>query len=77
MKIVIAKSITISFTLVFLLISSCKETPKEEIAVNQTEELNKWFDDKYEELLQMSPIGLTAQGRKDHYDKIDDLSKEA
>jgi uncharacterized protein (DUF885 family) len=45
--------------------------------VNQTEALNQWFDDKYEELLQMSPIGLTIQGRKDQYDKIDDLSKEA
>lgn len=77
MKKFITKSITISFSLVFLLISSCKEAPKEEVLVNQTEALNKWFDDKYEELLQMSPLGLTAQGRKDHYDKIDDLSKEA
>jgi len=77
MKTFITRSITISVTLVFLCLSSCKETPKEEVVVNQTEALNKWFDDKYEELLQMSPIGLTAQGRKDQYDKIDDLSKEA
>ena len=76
MKTFITKSIAISATLVFLCITSCKEAPKEEV-VNQTEALNKWFDDKYEELLQMSPIGLTIQGRKDHYDKIDDLSKEA
>lgn len=76
MKTFITKSIAISATLIFLCVTSCKEAPKEEV-VNQTEALNKWFDDKYEELLQMSPIGLTIQGRKDHYDKIDDLSKEA
>lgn len=76
MKTFITKSIAISATLIFLCVTSCKESPKEEV-VNQTEALNKWFDDKYEELLQMSPIGLTIQGRKDHYDKIDDLSKEA
>ena len=76
MKTFITKSIAISATLIFLCVTSCKEVPKEEV-VNQTEALNKWFDDKYEELLQMSPIGLTIQGRKDHYDKIDDLSKEA
>ncbi|MDO1499014.1 DUF885 family protein [Winogradskyella maritima] len=39
--------------------------------------MNQWFDDKYEERLQMSPLALTAQGRKDQYDKIDDLSKAA
>jgi uncharacterized protein (DUF885 family) len=77
MKTFITRSIVLSVTLVFLFVSSCKETPKEVVIVNQTEALNKWFDDKYEELLQMSPLGLTAQGRKDHYDKIDDLSKEA
>lgn len=76
MKTFITKSIAISATLVFLFVTSCKEAPKEEV-VNQTEALNQWFDDKYEELLQMSPIGLTIQGRKDQYDKIDDLSKEA
>ena len=77
MKTFITRSIVLSVTLVFLFASSCKEVPKEDVVVNQTEALNKWFDDKYEELLQMSPLGLTAQGRKDHYDKIDDLSKEA
>ena len=77
MKTFITKSIIISVTLVFLFISSCKETSKEDVVVNQTEALNKWFDDKYEESLQMSPLGLTAQGRKDHYDEIDDLSKKA
>jgi len=39
--------------------------------------LNKWLDEQYEELLQMSPLQLTAIGRKDRYGEIDDLSEEA
>ncbi len=81
MKKFITTGIVLSFSLVFLLVSSCKEASKEDVnqteEVSQTEALNKWFDDKYEEQLQMSPLGLTIQGRKDHYDKMDDLSKEA
>ena len=40
------------------------------------EEINTWFDVQYEELIQMSPLQLTAQGRKDRYGEIDDLSEE-
>ncbi len=73
------KSITLgvvkSFCLFFLTLTSCQEAVKQE--VSQKEELNKWFDVKYEALLQMSPIQLTIQGRKDQYDRIDDLSEEA
>ena len=75
MKKLITTAIATTFSIAFLLLSSCKEEVKLEI--DQTAELNKWFDDKYEEQLQMSPLGLTAQGRKDQYDKIDDLSKAA
>ncbi|MEH6761560.1 DUF885 domain-containing protein [Maribacter arcticus] len=75
MKKLIITAIATTFSIAFLLLSSCKEEVKPEI--DQTAELNKWFDDKYEEQLQMSPLGLTAQGRKDQYDKIDDLSKAA
>lgn len=71
------KSIYVSiFTLSLLFFSSCKEEPKQ-VAVDQTEALNEWFDAKYEELLQMSPLALSAQGRKDQNNKIDDMSKEA
>jgi uncharacterized protein (DUF885 family) len=81
MKKFITTGIALFFSLVFLLVYSCKEASKEDVnqseEVSQTEALNKWFDDKYEELLQMSPIRLTAQGRKEQYSKIDDLSKEA
>lgn len=36
-----------------------------------SERLNAWFDAKYEEQLQFSPIQLTFQGRKDKNDQID------
>ncbi|SIP91862.1 Uncharacterized conserved protein, DUF885 familyt [Maribacter ulvicola] len=75
MKKNITTGIATSFFISFLLLASCKEEPK--VEVDQTVALNKWFNEKYEEQLQMSPLGLTAQGRKDQYDKIDDLSKAA
>jgi uncharacterized protein (DUF885 family) len=40
-------------------------------------EINAWFDTEYEELLQMSPLQLTTQGRKDRYGELDDMSEEA
>ena len=48
----------------------------EEIA-KASADINAWFDVEYEEELQMSPIGLTFQGRKDQYDKLDDYSEAA
>lgn len=42
----------------------------------ETERLNAWFETKYEELLQFSPMGLSVLGRKDKYDQVDDLSEE-
>ena len=43
----------------------------------QTECLNAWFEEKFEEQLAFSPITQTALGRKSDYDKIDDFSEEA
>ncbi|MXO91149.1 DUF885 domain-containing protein [Pontixanthobacter aquaemixtae] len=43
----------------------------------QTECINAWFDEKFEELLAFSPMQQTALGLKTDYDKIDDLSVEA
>ena len=43
----------------------------------ETEKLNQWFEKKYEEQLQFSPIQLTFQGRKDLYDRLDDMSEKA
>ena len=44
---------------------------------SETEKLNAWFDEKYEEQLMMSPIQLTFLGRKDRHGEIDDMSYEA
>lgn len=43
----------------------------------ETQKLNAWFDEKYEEQVMMSPIQLTFLGRKDRYGEIDDMSYEA
>ena len=43
----------------------------------ETQRLNAWFDEKYEEELMRSPIQLTFLGRKDRHGEIDDMSYEA
>lgn len=40
----------------------------------ETARLNEWFDTKFEEELQRSPLTLTYLGRKDKYDQVDDAS---
>ncbi|MFC4726913.1 DUF885 domain-containing protein [Coralloluteibacterium thermophilus] len=39
--------------------------------------INAWFERKYEEQLQFSPIRMTFLGRKDRNAELDDLSREA
>lgn len=41
----------------------------------ESQRLNAWFETKFEEQLQFSPLQLTALGRKDAYDQIDDFSE--
>lgn len=41
----------------------------------ETERLNAWFAEKWEEQLDFSPMTKTTLGRKDDYDKIDDSSE--
>ncbi|MEX2334568.1 MAG: DUF885 domain-containing protein [Pseudohongiella sp.] len=53
------------------------ETTSQAETQTETERLNAWFDAKYEEQLQFSPIGMTFQGIKDRYGEIDDMSVEA
>ena len=43
----------------------------------ETARLNAWFDEKYEEELQQSPMTLTTLGRKEKYGQIDDASMQA
>ena len=45
--------------------------------LSETDRLNHWFDEKFEEELSRSPIWMTQLGRKDAYDTIDDFSEEA
>ncbi|TDK33163.1 DUF885 domain-containing protein [Luteimonas terrae] len=44
---------------------------------SETARLNVWLDAQYETSLQFSPIGLTFLGRKDLYDRLDDVSDAA
>jgi len=46
-------------------------------AQSESERLNSWFNEKYEEQLQQSPISLTFLGRKERYSEIDDMTKAA
>lgn len=48
------------------------ETVATEQTVSQTEQLNAWFDEKYEEQLLRSPQTLTQLGRHERYDEVDD-----
>ncbi|WP_058836147.1 DUF885 domain-containing protein [Luteimonas abyssi] len=48
-----------------------------EQAENESARLNAWFETKYEELLQFSPLQLTFLGRKDLNDRLDDASEAA
>jgi len=48
-----------------------------ECTETQTECINAWFDEKFEEQLAFSPIQQTMLGRKTDYDKLDDFSREA
>lgn len=41
------------------------------VVAEQSAKLNEWFDAKYEEQMQFSPIMLTFRGRKDRQDEID------
>ena len=52
---------------------SAAATPEQ--AAAESKRLNDWFEKKYEEQLQFSPIQLTFLGRKELYDQIDDFSE--
>ena len=46
-----------------------------EAALTETDRLNNWFEQKFEEELQRSPLYLTVLGRKERYDEFDDVSE--
>ncbi len=51
--------------------------PSAEQVEAETSRLNAWFDARHEELLQKSPIATTFLGRKDNYDRIDEMTEAA
>ncbi len=58
--------------------STVPDTAQNETSnLSETERLNAWFDEKYEEQLQRSPVQLTFLGRKDRYDEFDEFGVEA
>jgi uncharacterized protein (DUF885 family) len=52
-------------------------TSAQAAAATEDARLNAWFERKYEEQLQLSPIQMTMLGRKDRYGQLDDMSREA
>lgn len=44
---------------------------------SETERLNAWFDKKYQQQLQQSPMQMTFLGMKQRYDEMDDMSIQA
>lgn len=63
----------ILFTIAFavLCLAACAPAPSE------SDRLNAWFEQRYEEQLMASPIELTLQGRKERYGELDDFSLAA
>lgn len=57
--------------------SDSSNNPVQAITATQSESerINDWFEKKYEEQLQASPMMLTFLGRKEHYDKIDVMTE--
>lgn len=55
---------------------TAEQIPAAESAQSETERLNQWFEEKYEESLQASPLLMTFLGRKDRYDEFDDFTEE-
>lgn len=51
--------------------------PAAQDAATETARINAWFDAKYEEQLDLSPMARAYAGEKKDYDKIDDLSEAA
>lgn len=78
---------TIVWLAAILFVSACSQQEAEapepvaeeatqEATQTESERLNTWFEERYEEQLQFSPSQLTFIGRKDRYDEFDDASEE-
>jgi uncharacterized protein (DUF885 family) len=76
-----ARSIHV-LVLVLAVTAACQRPPQSQAvgtaaasADGETARLNAWLDARYEEELAFSPLDKTQLGRKDDYDKVDDLSE--
>ncbi|MBQ4880223.1 DUF885 domain-containing protein [Pseudoalteromonas luteoviolacea] len=58
-------------------VNATVQTQSQSAVEAETQRLNAWFAEKYEQEMQMSPIMMTIYGRKDKYDQIDDVSEQA
>lgn len=56
---------------------SAQTAPAGNAATSESERLTVWLDARFEESLDFSPLRKTSLGRKDDYDKIDDVSEAA
>ena len=73
MRLFLKYASTCGFLSVVLLLSSCSPNVTDRPAMP----INDWFDARYEEELQFSPISLSYMGRKDRNDELGDFSYEA
>ncbi len=60
-----------------LLVSPLAAQEYSDAVLAETERLNTWLDARFEEALDFSPTLKTQIGRKDDYDRIDDMSEAA
>ena len=56
--------------------AALSQSAREQV-LEETERLNHWFDERFEERLDFSPIFKTRLGRKDDYDLIDEMTEAA
>ena len=56
-----------------LILSGCSDPIESKGSVN----IDDWFDERYEEELQFSPIELSFLGRKDQNDRLDSMTFES
>lgn len=57
-----------------ILVLGCAGGTTPDSGSTESERLNAWFDQQYEEELRFSPMELTRQGSRELYDSLDDLS---
>lgn len=60
-----------------ILLAPLPAAAQERPAATESERLNAWFEEKFEEQLQFDPLWLTSLGRRDRYGDLGDFSIES